>query len=109
CHRREVWLEGYRFGRGAPRHMPAYRMRAKFRTAAEIGASGSRPGRGELTTLGRELPHRSVSPEPLELVELARRWVEYMNDEIHVVDQNPAPAPHSFHAVGPDTLILELL
>src|SRR4030042_1191967 len=53
-----------------------------------------------LTDLGRrpadQHPLRPISPEPLQIVELAGLLVENMNDDILVVKQNPARLPAAF-------------
>src|SRR5438876_1015376 len=41
--------------------------------------------------------HRSIAPQPLELVEFPQLGVEHMHYEIHVVEQHPPPLRQPFH------------
>src|SRR5215467_572663 len=45
-----------------------------------------------------------VSPQPLELVKLPQLRVEEMHDDIHVIEQHPAPLRQAFHVMGMHTL-----
>ena len=53
----------------------------------------------------RSLPPRGISPEILELVELAGLWVEYVNHEVYVVEEHPPAAPNSLGVLRTHSLL----
>src|SRR5690606_32732394 len=55
-----------------------------------------------------EFGHGCIAPKPLELVELARRRMEDVDDEIDVVDEHPSASAHPLHAERPIPLFSKL-
>src|SRR2546425_4490653 len=48
--------------------------------------------------------HRSIAPQPLELIEGAQLGMEHMHYEIHVVEQHPATLRQPFHMMRRDAM-----
>src|ERR671914_480767 len=44
---------------------------------------------------------RSIAPQPLELIELARRRMEDVDHEIDIVEQHPVAAAQALHMTRP--------
>src|SRR3712207_4569929 len=61
------------------------------------------------THLRRDRVRGGVAPQALELVELARLRMEDVEDEVEVVDQDPASLTLALHVDRADALLLHLL
>src|SRR6476620_5641371 len=53
----------------------------------------------------RQLHARGMLPQPVEVVELAHRLVEDVDDDVGVVHQYPLAAIHAFDRAGPMALL----
>ncbi len=56
-----------------------------------------------------ELPSLCITPQLLQLVELARGRVEDVNDEVDVIDQDPLSTLQALHMVRSNALFLQLV
>ena len=49
---------------------------------------------------GRNGESRGVAPQPLELIKRAQRRMEYVHDEIDVIEEHPASLCQAFNRLG---------
>ena len=60
-------------------------------------------------TSADELPPRGITPEHFQLVELSRLFVEHVDDEVDVVDQDPSTTLEALDMLWPDLLFFQLV
>jgi hypothetical protein len=49
--------------------------------------------------------HGRITPQPLELVELAERGVKYVNHHVHIIEKDPASLLNSLDVMSARTFL----